>query len=51
MSLSESKRLESLYGIARALHDQDMNVQAILQTVLSLAGEAVQANHGCWNRR
>jgi PAS domain S-box-containing protein len=47
MSMTESKRLESLYRIARALHDQDMNVQSILQTVLSMAGDAVQAKHGC----
>src|SRR5690606_3179987 len=47
MSMTESKRLESLYRIARALHDQDMNVQAILQTVLSMTGEAIQARHGC----
>lgn len=47
MSMTESKRLESLYRIARALHDQDMNVQSILQTVLSMAGDAVQARHGC----
>jgi two-component system, NtrC family, sensor histidine kinase KinB len=47
MSLSESKRLESLYEIARALHDQDLNVQAILQTVLSMTGAAIEARHGC----
>lgn len=47
MSMSESKRLESLYRIARALHDQDMNVHSILQTVLSMTGEAIQARHGC----
>ncbi len=46
MSISESKRLESLYMIARALHDQEMNVQAILQTVLSMSGEAVSAVYG-----
>jgi PAS domain S-box-containing protein len=47
MSISESHRLEALYRIARTLHDQDMDVQAILKTVLSLAGEAVAARHGC----
>ncbi|MBZ0293868.1 MAG: GAF domain-containing protein [Anaerolineae bacterium] len=47
MSISESQRLESLYRIARALHDQDMNVQSILQTVLSMAGKAIGAPHGC----
>ena len=47
MSLSESKRLESLYTIARALHEQDLDVQALLQTVLSLTGDVIQATHGC----
>ncbi len=47
MTISESKRLDSLYRIARALHDQDMNVLSILQTVLSMTGEAIQAKHGC----
>ena len=46
MGISESQRLESLYKIARALHDQDLNVQAILQTVLSMTGQTVRANHG-----
>ncbi|MBZ0303746.1 MAG: GAF domain-containing protein [Anaerolineae bacterium] len=45
--MSESKRLESLYGIARALHDQDLDVKSILQTALSMTGEAIQAKHGC----
>ena len=45
--LSESKRLESMYRIARALHDQDMNVQAMLQTVLAMTGETIAARHGC----
>jgi two-component system, NtrC family, sensor histidine kinase KinB len=47
MSISESQRLETLYRIARQLHDQDLNMQAILQTVLSMTGEAIQAKHGC----
>ena len=47
MSSSESQRLESLYKIARALHDQDMNVKSMLQTVLSMSGEAIAARHGC----
>lgn len=47
MSITESQRLESLYKIARALHDQDMNVRAMLQTVLSMTGEAISARHGC----
>ncbi len=47
MGISESQRLETLYKIARELHDQDLNMQAILQTVLSMTGEAVQAKHGC----
>lgn len=47
MNINESQRLESLYAIARALHDQEMNVQAILQTVLSMTGKAVKARHGC----
>ncbi len=47
MSISESQRLESLYRIARALHDQNMNVRAMLQTVLSMTGEAIGAQHGC----
>lgn len=47
MSISESQRLESLYRIARVLHDQDMNVRSILQTVLSMAGQSIGAQHGC----
>jgi NtrC-family two-component system sensor histidine kinase KinB len=47
MSISESQRLESLYKIARALHDQNMNVRAMLQTVLSMTGQAISAQHGC----
>lgn len=47
MSISESQRLDTLYRIARELHDQDLNIKAILQTVLSMTGEAIQARHGC----
>lgn len=47
MSISESQRLETLYRIARALHDQDLNTQAVLQTVLSMTGKAIDARHGC----
>lgn len=47
MGISESQRLETLYKIARELHDQDLNMQAILQTVLSMTGEAIQAKQGC----
>lgn len=47
MLISESQRLESLYAIARALHDQDLNVRAMLQTVLSMTGQAIGAQHGC----
>lgn len=47
MTISESQRLETLYRIARELHDQDLNLKAILQTVLSMTGEAIDAKHGC----
>lgn len=47
MAISERQRLESLYAIARALHDQDLNVQSILQTVLSMTAQAINATHGC----
>jgi PAS domain S-box-containing protein len=47
MGISESQRLEILYKIARELHDQDLNIQAVLQTVLSMTGEAIRAKHGC----
>ncbi len=47
MGISERKRLESLYEIARALHNQNLNIQAVLQTVLSLTGAAISATHGC----
>ncbi|MBZ0290534.1 MAG: GAF domain-containing protein, partial [Anaerolineae bacterium] len=47
MTISESQRLETLYRIARELHDQDLNLKAILHTVLSMTGEAINARHGC----
>jgi PAS domain S-box-containing protein len=47
MPISESQRLESLYKIARALHEGDLHVRSMLQTVLSMTGQAIGAGHGC----
>jgi PAS domain S-box-containing protein len=46
MTISEKQRLESLYRIARALHDQNLDVRRTLQTILAMTGEAVSAQHG-----
>jgi two-component system, NtrC family, sensor histidine kinase KinB len=47
MQITERQRLQSLYEIAHALHHEDLNVDSILQTVLSMTGKALGAAHGC----
>lgn len=47
MRLSELQRLKTQYDVARALHNPGLDIRAILQTVLSLSGQAVSAEHGC----
>lgn len=45
--MSERQRLESLYKIARALRQQDSNVQTVLQMVLALTSQSTGVKHGC----
>ena len=47
MSINDLQRLQTRYDISRALHEQALDHGAILQTALSLTGQAVGAEHGC----
>ncbi|MBC7815201.1 MAG: PAS domain S-box protein, partial [Burkholderiales bacterium] len=46
MSAGDIGQLETLYKIARALHEPHHDAQAILEIILHMAGEAIGTEHG-----
>ncbi|NWF70092.1 MAG: GAF domain-containing protein [Chloroflexi bacterium] len=45
--MTRPEEFQALYSIARALHQQKLDVARILQTLLTLTAEAIGVRHGC----
>ncbi|MBL8163876.1 MAG: GAF domain-containing protein [Anaerolineae bacterium] len=44
---SERQRLDALYAIVKTMRNQDANPRTVLQTALTMTGQAIGVQHGC----